>query len=165
MSFRDLKEEKKNKLLSELMNVDKSDQNNEYHEMLYRLSESENPKYTKYKDQYLTCTNGSFCKDVLDDKDKTMIMNILINETKYSHHLEKLIEVKKQINKYYKEYRVLKEMTGIEENSPSDLDQEIFDFHWDLSNKIFQFWDSDEFEDYELDESEFEKDELWEVSV
>jgi hypothetical protein len=142
--FKQKKQEHVIKLLSELMNVDKSDQNNEYHEVLYRLSESENPKYTKYKDQYLTCTNGSFCKDVLDDKDKTMIMNILINETKYSHHLEKLIEVKKQINKYYKEYKVLKEMTGIEDNSPPDWNQEIFGFHWDLSEKVFEFWDFDE---------------------
>ena len=141
------KEKKKNKLLSELMNVDKSDQNNEYHEMLYRLNESENPKYTKYKDQYLTCTNGIFSKDYLDDKDRSMIMNILINEIKYSHHLEKLIEVKKQINKYYKEYRVLKEITGIEENSPSNFDQEIYDYQWDLGDKVFQFYDWDEFID------------------
>ena len=164
-----IKEKKKNKLISDLMNWGgKPNRNDQYHEMLFRLSESENPKYTKYKDQYLTCTSGSFCKSELDNKDMKMIKSILINETKYSDslitNLEKLLQVKNQILKYYKEYRLLKEMTGIED-SLSDFDQEIYGYQWDLSEKVFQFWDWDEFEDYELDESEFEKDELLEISV
>jgi hypothetical protein len=167
-----IKEKKKNKLISDLMNWGgKPNRNDQYHEMLFRLSESENPKYTKYKDQYLTCTSGSFCKSELDNKDMKMIKSILINETKYSDslitNLEKLLQVKNQILKYNKEKDVLEEMIDIKDTyiSLDSWDEDLFNYQWELENKIFQFWDWDEFEDYELDESEFEKDELWEVSV
>jgi len=122
------------------------------------LIDSENPKYQKY------------ITDEFDRDDKLMIFGILVYETKYSEsfmkNITKLIEFKNEVIKYYDQQNLLEEKYGV------DSDCNVYEFEMSLSevkttliDKVFQFWDWDEFEDYELDESEFEKDELWEVSV
>ena len=122
------------------------------------LIDSDNPKYQKY----LT--------DEFDRDDHSMIFEILVNETKYSEsfmkNITKLIEFKNEVIKYYDQQNLLQEKYGV------DSDCNVYEFEMSLSEiktrlieKVFQFYDWDEFEDYELDESEFEKDELWGVSV
>jgi hypothetical protein len=111
--YRNGEENIKNILIDKFMTMgDQDDVDLEFELMGNHLVESDNPKYQKYISE-------------LDRNDKTMIMKILINETKYSHSiitdLVKLIEVKEQTNKYYHD-------------------------QGDLMDKVFQFWDFDELE-------------------